>query len=62
MSEDLKILKRKICLSVASQVDLLYNGVRDNILENDLTLLDVAFIFKLNKVCELFHFIQSPAL
>ncbi len=36
------------------QVDVMYNGARDNNLsekENDLTLLDLAFIFKWNKVC-----------
>lgn len=32
------------------QVDLLYNGNPDSILENDLTLLDIAFIYKWNKV------------
>ncbi|CAL8096019.1 unnamed protein product [Orchesella dallaii] len=44
-----KFIRMKYGLSDDYRVDLLYNGDRDSILENDLTLLDVAFIFKWNK-------------
>ncbi|OXA57745.1 Polycomb complex protein BMI-1 [Folsomia candida] len=44
-----KFIRMKYGLQNDYRVDLLYNGVRDKSLESDLTLLDVAFIFKWNK-------------